>query len=381
MNWPFTPAHYIDHDRDFRHLVEVLGYEPLIAIDTESNSLYAYRERVCLIQISTRTADYIVDPLRVANVRLLGPLLAEPRIEKVFHAAEYDLMCLKRDYGFTVNHLFDTMVAARICGHKAIGLDKLLAQYAGVEKVDKSHQRDDWGERPLPEESLLYAQMDTHYLPLLRDQLHAELVRLNALEEAEETFEEYTEVPAAVHPFDPDGYWRIGIPADLNRRQMAILRELFLLRESIAEERDCPPFKVFNDRVLVSVTLAEPSSLVQLKGIYGMTDSQMRRYGRALVQAVEKGRRSLLPQPPPQPSIDALVAERFNILRNWRKTRAEGRGVESDVIISKDALWALAYRAPVSVDDLQGIHGLGPWRIAEYGQEIVELLQPFAPRA
>lgn len=376
MDWPFAPARYIEHDREFRKLVDDLAAEPLIAIDTESNSLYAYHERICLIQISTRSADYIVDPLRVANVRQLGPLLADPKIEKVFHAAEYDLICLKRDYDFTVNNLFDTMIAARICGHKAIGLDKMLAQYVGVE-MDKSHQRDDWGQRPLSEENLLYAQMDTHYLPMLRDKLRGELEQMHALDEAYESFEEYAHVQISNHQFDPDGYWRVGVAADFSRRQMAILRELYLLRESIAEERDTPPFKVFNDKVLVALTQASPLGLYQLRGIMGMTESQIRRYGRQIVQAVERGRRGALPQPPPQPGVDPLVVERFTALRAWRKTRAEARGVESDVILSKDALWALAYRDPATLDDLDGIRGLGPWRRAEYGQEILDVLRPY----
>ncbi|NWG17773.1 MAG: HRDC domain-containing protein [Chloroflexi bacterium] len=379
MNWPFPRARYIDHDRNFSRLVDDLSSQPLIAIDTESNSLYAYRERICLIQISTRSADYIVDPLRVANLHLLGPLLADPSIEKVFHAAEYDLMCLKRDYGFTISGLFDTMVAARICGHKAIGLDKMLSLYVGV-TMDKSHQRDDWGQRPLSEESLLYAQMDTHYLPMLRDRLRDELARINALDEAWETFVENARVPAINHQFDPEGYWRIGFNADLSRRQMALLRELYLLRESIAEERDTPPFKVFGDSVLVALAVAAPYTPERMKGIPGMTRAQIDRYGQRIVQAVERGRRAPVPQPPPRPVTDPIVTERYNALRLWRKTRAEARGVESDVILSKDTLWSLAQRGPAHPDDLRGINGLGPWRIATYGQEILDILKPLARR-
>src|SRR5512147_2105439 len=74
--------------------------EPLIAVDTESNSLFAYRERVCLVQLSTLTQDWLIDPLAIQDMSPPGPLFADPHIEKVFHAAEYDLMCLKRDYDF-----------------------------------------------------------------------------------------------------------------------------------------------------------------------------------------------------------------------------------------------------------------------------------------
>jgi ribonuclease D len=379
MHWPFPRAAYIDHDRAFQHLVKTLENEALIAVDTESNSLYAYRERVCLIQISTRTKDYIVDPLRIADLSPLGGLLADSGVEKVFHAAEYDLMCLKRDYGFVVHNLFDTMVAARICGLKAVGLGKLLAEYCGVNGLDKSHQRDDWGRRPLPAESLLYAQMDTHYLPTLRDRLLAELETTGRMTEAREIFTDYASVPAANHVFDPDGYWRIGIPADLNRRQMAILRELYLLRERLAEERDCPPFKVFADRLLVALAEAGPDSIPALRAIRGMTAGQTRRYAGPILQALERGRKTPLPHPPSRPpEIDPLVVERFAALRDWRRRRGEQRGVDSDVILSKDAIWALAYQAPTTLADLQDIPGLGPWRRQTYGAEILEVLRPFA---
>lgn len=377
MQPPFAPATYIEHDNDFQKLIQKLSQQSLIALDTESNSLYAYRERVCLVQISTRSEDFIVDPLRVADLSALGPLLANPSIEKVFHAAEYDLMCMKRDYGFVVNNLFDTMLAARITGHKEMGLNKLLFEYFNIQ-ADKSHQRDDWGQRPLPPDGLLYAQMDTHFLPELRDFLTKELQEQGQIEEARETFSEYADVTAANQVFDPNGYWRIGVGAGLSRRQMGILRELYLTRESIAEERDCPPFKVFIDKVLVALSEAAPSSMYELERVKGVPPAQVRRYGRPLLHAIERGKRGPLPTTPERPpDTDPVVVERFGVLRDWRKQRAEKRGVESDVIISKDALWGLALKAPKTPEDLHGIPGMGPWRLATYGEEILDVLKRF----
>lgn len=375
MNWPFPPAAYIEHDKDLKKLVKRLQNEPLLAIDTESNSMYAYQERVCLVQLSTRTTDYIIDPLRIADMSPLGTLLTNPKIEKIFHAAEYDLMCLKRDYGFQLVNMFDTMIAARICGVKALGLNRLLAEYCGVE-ADKSHQKDDWGQRPISEEGLLYAQMDTHYLPELRDKLKDQLVQTGRLEEALETFLEASEVTPSEHAFDPEGYWRMAIPAGLNRRQSAILRELYLLRESIAQERDCPPFKVFIDKMLLAIAEASPRSIHELERVRGLPVVIARRYAHELLHAVEKGKRTQLPDRPRRAAdVDPIVAERFTALRDWRRERAEKRGVESDVIISKDALWGLAFKAPMSVDEMHDIRGLGPWRLATYGDELVLLIQ------
>src|SRR5258706_5834744 len=233
-----------------QELVRRLQIEPLIAIDTESNCLYAYREEVCLIQISTRDQDWLIDPLALKDLSPLGSLMADPDIEKVFHAAEYDLICLKRDYGFTFRNLFDTMLAARVLGLKAFGLGALLEQYFGI-PVDKRYQRADWSLRPIPPDQMHYAQQDTHYLPALRDIILDLLRAADRLDEARESFDLMTEVPAATRHFDPDGYWRIHAARDFTRRQMAILRELYLLREQLAEQRNRPPFQVVTDEVLV----------------------------------------------------------------------------------------------------------------------------------
>jgi ribonuclease D len=375
---PFPPAAYISTDEDLRQLAAVLSNEPLLAVDTESNSLHAYQERVCLVQLSTRTADCIVDPLAIQDMQPLGELLANPAIEKVFHAAEYDLICLKRDFGFTVRKIFDTMAAARIVGHKAVGLGALLSRYLGIEQ-DKSHQRDDWGKRPLSDASLLYAQMDTHYLPLVRDSLLAELEAGSRLDEARESFAEFEHVPLmSNHRFDPEGYWRIGAPNSLNLRAMAILRELYLLREQYARRKDCPPFKIMGDHILVTLSEIAPTSLFELERMKGITPVMTRRYGRAILRAIQRGKRRRVNRPRNgETPVDPIVVERFTALRDWRKARAEQRGVESDVIISKDALWTLAHKAPTKLEDMLGIRGLGPWRLSAYGQEILDVIRRF----
>ncbi len=369
---------YVDSAEKLGALVRALAAEPLLAIDTESNSLYAYRERVCLIQLSTRSSDYIIDPLKIQSMQPLAPLFANPAVEKVFHAAEYDLMCMKRDFGFVFHNLFDTMIAARVCGLKLIGLGNLLSEFAGVVN-DKSHQRDDWGQRPLPSESLIYAQMDTHYLPLLHDHFVTELGRLKRREEAEEAFRDVCRVPPArTLEFDAEGYWRMVLPHNLTRRAAAILREVYVMRERVAQERDTPSFKVMSDKTLVAIAQAAPSSMNELNQVNGMTPIQVRRYGRGLLDAVDAGVHARLPIPPtPEPPADPAVVERYTALREWRKARALERGVESDVIISKDALWTLAERGPDNLDQMDDVPGLGPWRLNTYGSEILEVIRRY----
>lgn len=368
------PPVYIDSDAALRALIPQFSAEPFVAIDTESNSLYAYREQVCLFQITTRKGDYILDPFAIADMSPLGVVLANPRIEKIFHAAEYDLMGIKRDFGFSIANVFDTMIAARVSGHAQVGLNNLLQRYLGVE-LDKRHQRDNWGRRPLPRASLLYAQMDTHFLPMLRNDLYDELVRQGRLDEAYEAFAELPHVPPANGEFDPDGYWHMGRPHGLKGRQMAILRELYLLREQLASQRDLPPFKILSNDTLVQLAREAPASKTALADMRGVPAGFIRRHGDAVLAAIQTGQQVKPPRAPRQTRpAENLVMERYAALREWRRERASQRGVESDVILSKNVLWLLARAAPRTLDDMQGIPGLGPWRLSNYGLELLAVL-------
>jgi len=158
----------VDTPAAFASLLDVLWSQPALALDTESNSLYRYHYQVCLIQISSATADYLVDPLRLRNLQPLADILANPAVQKVFHAAENDILMLKRDFGFAFANIFDTMLAARILGWSKVGLAALLHQHFGL-TLDKRAQLTDWGQRPLTSAQLRYARLDSHFLLPLRD--------------------------------------------------------------------------------------------------------------------------------------------------------------------------------------------------------------------
>ena len=368
------PAAYVDTDHTLRSLIPHFSAEPFVAIDTEANSLYAYREQVCLFQITTRKGDFIIDPFAIADMSPLGAVLANPRIEKIFHAAEYDLIGIKRDFGFSISNVFDTMIAARVSGHPQVGLNNLLQHYLGVE-LDKRHQRDNWGQRPLTPESLLYAQMDTHFLPMLRNDLYDTLTGLGRLDEAYEAFAELPYIEPSNGQFDPDGYWHMGRPHGLKGKQMAILRELYLLREQLASQRDVPPFKVLSNDMLIGLAREAPGNKAALAEIKGIPASFVRRHGNAVIEAIHNGQQAKPPRQPRQPRpAEHSVMERYSALREWRRERANQRGVESDVILSKNVLWTLAQSAPRTLDDMQGIPGLGPWRLAAYGMELLAIL-------
>src|SRR4249920_2865591 len=165
---PLPPPVLVADEAGLGRLARDLAECPIVAVDTESNSLHAYRERVCLIQFSTLASDYIVDPIRLADLGSLAPFFANRDQQKVFHAAEYDLICLRRDYDFEFANIFDTMSAARTLGWPQVGLAAILDTRFGV-TMNKKYQRADWGHRPLTAEQLNYARLDTHYLGALRD--------------------------------------------------------------------------------------------------------------------------------------------------------------------------------------------------------------------
>jgi ribonuclease D len=234
-----APPILVADEESLGRLAGALASHPVVAVDTESNSLHAYRERVCLIQFSTPAADYIVDPIKVPDISALGPFFANPDQQKIFHAAEYDVVCMRRDYHFEFNNLFDTMSAARTLGWPQVGLADILATHFAV-TMNKKYQRADWKRRPLTPEQLDYARLDTHYLVALRDIQLAALTESGGLAEAHEEFERLSRLrgDAAAAVQDPAAFWRVKGARDLGPGQAAVLKAVFAYREQQAERLD-----------------------------------------------------------------------------------------------------------------------------------------------
>jgi ribonuclease D len=310
----------------------------------------------------------------VDDLSPLGDLTADPEIEIIFHAAEYDLMGLKRDFSWEVTRLFDTMFGARILGVESYGLGNMLEAHFGV-KVDKRFQRADWSKRPLSEEQQRYAQMDTHFLIELRNIIAEQLAEINALEEAIEIFDELARTQAQALEFDPDGYWRIRAARGLQPQQMACFRELYLWREYTAQQEDVPPFKVLGNDQMANLSRQNVRSLHDLHQAKSVRPRIIRLYGRELLDALQRGRES---DPPKRPrrkqSLDQEIVDRHDQLKQWRKERAQKRGVESDIILPKETLWRIAKESPRTVEELQTLSNLGPWRAEHYGEEILQVL-------
>lgn len=360
-------------------LLEVARRSPAVAVDTESNSLFAYYHRICLIQVSLPGVDYVVDPL-ACDVSPLQSLFADAACQKVFHAAENDILGFKRDYGFAFANVFDTMLAARILGWPQFGLAAILAERFGV-TLDKRMQRTNWGQRPLHPDQVSYAQLDTHYLLPLRDQQVQALQQAGRWEEAQERFQSMTTLEWVEKPFDSDGFWRIDGARSLSPRELSVLRELYLLRERLARQLDSPPFKVFDQRLLLTLSRQQPQTLGELRRTPALNANSARRFGQAILEAIASGLSAPAPLPPRRVvdqnnngRPDAHTLARYNALRNWRTARARQRGVEPDVVLTNDALMAIARQAPSSLEALAASDVVGPWKLQEYGPDILRVL-------
>lgn len=372
---------FVDNLTTLKRMVSALEGVPYLAVDTESNSLYAYYEHVCLIQLSATTSeanadnpqDYIIDPLTIRDLRPLGKLFANPETELIFHAAQQDVMSLKRDFGFQVGRLFDTQVGAKILGWKYTGLSTLLQQFFEIEH-DKRFQQANWQQRPLSTEQLRYAQMDTHYLFPLRQIIAQELKNANKWDYAQEIFFDLTQVAPLQKRFDVNGFWKLKGVGKLNNDQVAILRTLYIWREKKAQAMDYPPFKVIRNEVLVEMAFQSPETLEGLGRIKGIPAELLRREGQMMLKAIRKGQNARPPRRQTHRRPNTVVLARYNALYNWRKHKAQQDGLDSYVILPKEALWAIAHQNPTSMDELIDIQHVGIQRRDAYGQEILDVL-------
>jgi ribonuclease D len=366
------PPLWVEDQHSLQQMLGELSAQPRLAVDTESNSLHAYRERVCLIQFSIPHVDFVVDPFSLKDLSLLAPLFANPAIEKIFHAAEYDLVCLRRDFGFQFANLFDTMQAARILGYPFVGLDNILLEKFGV-KIDKRHQKANWGARPLTRQQIDYARHDTHYLFQLRDLLEGQLRDMGRWELAQDDFALACHVDVPKERVSGSTWRRFATRKDISPRELTILYELCLARDLVAEKLDRPAFKVIGDDMLLSIARKTPVDNDALAEI-GLSLKQVRLWGGLILAAIARG----VASPPvkreqAQHPSDAML-KRLDKLKTWRKNLAKELNVESDIVLPKLYLNILAENPPKNLHELEKIMSDSPWRFRHYGTRILTLL-------
>ncbi|MBM3834714.1 MAG: ribonuclease D [Verrucomicrobia bacterium] len=243
----------IDTDQKLTELLPRLEQAPWLAIDTEADSLHAYPEKLCLLQISLPDGDYLVDTLAGFD---LSPLLDRLKgRELILHGADYDLRLLQRGLGFCPTIIFDTMWAARLLGYVQFGLTDLVAKNLGI-ALEKGPQKMNWAQRPLTPRMEAYARNDTHYLRPLAELLRKRLKEKGRLPWQEEVCARVLQDCSQQRISDPDLVWRIKGSDRLGRQALAVLRELWRWREEAAVQKNRPPYFILSHELLVSISAA-----------------------------------------------------------------------------------------------------------------------------
>ncbi len=352
----------------------------MIAVDTEADSLFHFREKICLIQLAGGNATAVVDPLNIEDFGAMKSLFENPSVVKVLHGADYDVRSLYRDFGIRIDNLFDTELAGRFLGIAHTGLEAMLRQYLDVQ-LDKKFQKKDWSQRPLPPEMVTYAAEDVNHLVELAGILMRELEEKGRLSWVRYECGLLSRVTPACTDDQPL-FLRVKGAGRLPPRALAVLEALLQLRNRLAAERDRPVFKIISNRALFQLAESQPESLEALQKTGALSRLQVKRYGRAVLEAVSAARRlprGRLPSYPRRkgpPSLSNSASLRAKALKKWREEKAAQLGIlDVSRLLSKTAIAALAAADPRSAAQLADIEDLHPWQAQEFGDELLRVLR------
>ncbi|KAL7299875.1 hypothetical protein TKK_0007207 [Trichogramma kaykai] len=265
-----TPLYFIDKEDKLHDMLENLKTCSEIAVDLENHSPRSFQGITCLIQISTRDTDYIIDTLSLrSELHVLNDIFTKPTILKVFHSAEMDIIWLQRDFSLYVVNMFDTQKAAKKLEFP-LSLSYLLTTCCqlNIDKNSKKNfQMSDWRKRPLTKSLLKYAREDTHYLLYIKDVLTNALIENNKedLQSLLNVYKESTEVCKKVYakPVNSEFSFLHVLRRkrkNFNNRQLFALKELYKLRFEVARRDDESENHVLSNSILIHIAEKLPIS-------------------------------------------------------------------------------------------------------------------------
>ena len=329
----------IDTDEKLAAFLPLLGAAGWIALDTEADSLHAYPEKLCLLQISIVGCDELVDPLARLELARLFAILSQH--ELILHGADYDLRLLRRDCGFVPTAIFDTMLASRLLGVRQFGLVNLVTKYLGV-TLEKGPQKANWARRPLTERMEAYARNDTRYLKPLTDFLTAELKAKGRLSWHQQSCAQLIADCAILREPDPDMVWRVKGSHHLNPHGLGVLREMYYWREEEARVANKPPYFILPPEMMVTFSAAAVVGR-DLQELFPHYLTARRRKG--VLKAVSAGL-GVKQQPAPLRRKGRRLNEgekrRLHELERRRNRRADELAIDPTLIASRATLVGLA---------------------------------------
>lgn len=339
----------IDTDESLAAFLPQLIAAPWIAIDTEADSLHAYPEKLCLIQVSIPGADQLIDPL--ANIGLDPVFEVFSRHQLILHGADYDLRLMQKHHGFAPTAIFDTMLAARVLGVREFGLGSLVERFLGV-KLEKGPQKANWARRPLTPRMEDYARNDTRHLKPLTDLLTAELSAKGRLQWHGQMCAQLLVDSTVVRAPDPDEVWRVKGSHRLHGHALAVLRELWHWREKEAVASNRPPFFILSPDAMVQIAETAASGR-DVDPVIPRFLTPRRRKG--VHEAVSGG---LAERHPPGPlrrkgqRLSEGEKRRLHSLEDRRNQRAQQLNIDPTLIASRAQLITLAHDWDASQQEL-----------------------------
>lgn len=341
-----------------------------LGVDTEGDSLFSYKERVSLIQISGNGNHYIFDPLLLDTVQHLSVLFENRAILKIFHGSDYDLVSLKRDFQFQIAPIFDTALAARAIGVKQFSLQNLIQTYFQV-TLSKKYQKANWKLRPLSKEQLDYATLDTFYLVRLYEILKDQVEKKGRLDQIEEECRLMEEITWSGKPFEPNDYIRTTGARTLTEQGQQILRALIVARDQLARERNYPSFKIISSRYLILMAEKKPLDQAALLALFAKKNIAVVKHCERWLEAIKEGLETDEPLPErvknSTPPLTTGQEKLLKSLKTWRNQQAESEGLEPAMVLTGNVLKEIARQKPRRAEEFETIPQMRSWQIKRYG--------------
>ncbi|MBU0992791.1 MAG: HRDC domain-containing protein [Proteobacteria bacterium] len=378
MNLPGKKLVFIDKMEDLAVFVPDFEGSSRLAVDLEADSMYHFKEKVCLVQIANQNTTIVIDTLKIKNLNCLKPLFANPELEKVFHGSDYDVRSLYRDFKIDIHNLFDTELASRFLGVRETGLGAVLLNRFSV-SLDKKFQKKDWSQRPLPKGMIEYGAKDVTYLLPLADILKEELIEKDRLAWVLEECEYQSRVRASSTD-NEQLFLKVRGAGRLDRKSLAVLEQLLHYRLSKASKMNRPPFKIIGNAGLLELAINKPVTMESLLKTNILSSRQIEIYAQGMIQSIKRAMKmpeEKLPRYPHKrmPRLKPSVTKQIEAIKKWRDQTAEKLDLDPSLLLNKAIINDIAMRHPVNPEELENINGLKNWQKQVFGEDIVRILK------
>ncbi len=373
----------VERVEDLHGLLRDIDGAGRVAVDIESNGMFAYAPRVCTVQVgwvdSGGDAQVAIVDTLVCPVQELAALLQRREVMKVVHDLAFDARVLHLE-GVDLCAVRDTSVAATYLGKPATGLANLLSSELDVQ-VGKEMQNSDWARRPLSCESLSYLAGDVVHLLDLDARLHEE-VREAGIADEVATETAYRLVDALqIESDERPPHLRIRGNERLDGRGRRVLERIAAWREALAKDQDLPPQRIVGDKLLLAIADRRPRSmrdLLRFRAVKRLGEPDRERLLQHIRSAVEKGPASTPAPPPPSRPTHAELTLRKRVekqLQDFRRAEAERRGVHEQVVLPSHCLRRLARHRLADIEAIANMPGLGRARAKRYANLLLKIIE------